>query len=274
MAMYKLRYWQTVPVVVLSAITSTLTLASFASAATFAGVSSVFEFSNFSRSPLTTATDADTDTISIALGGGSAIAKAEAAARFNIPLALAGNEIISTAEGNGYSYLGLAQSQASISGVFELAAQETLSFDFKGVLTLAAAIDDSNTEFAFALGRLGFALFGETASQPEALLDSLDVFATLTTPGNGDIYEFLIAGNPGSLAIEQFERQTGGPGEFLNLRFKGRYSRTFKEPTLVSLVETKTGVAEVQAVPTPSLIWGIMTYGGLGFVRKLRQRVD
>ncbi len=261
--------WSTVA---LSAVASTLALTSAAEAATFAGAFSTFEFSNFSKSPVTTLTDSDSNTITISPGSGDAIAKAEAAAFFNIPAALAGNEILNTAEGVGYSYLGLAESQALLSGVFELDAQETFSFDFKGVLSLATTIDSIEAESAFALGGLGFALFGETESQPTTLLDSLNVFATLTTPGDNDLYEFLLAGNPGSLSISRFERQTGGTGEFLNLEFQGSYRRTFNEPTRVSLVETKTGVAEVQAVPAPSLIWGMLTYGGLGIMGKLRRR--
>lgn len=270
--MHKSPYAHALPTVALSVITSTLVLTDSAYAATFSAVSSVFEFSNFSKSSISTETDANVNSITLAFGGGSAIAEAVAVAIFDIPNDRVGNEISSVAAGTGFSYLALAESEALLAGVFELGTKETLSFDFKGTLTLATAITSVNAESAFALGSLGFALFGETASQPVALLDNLGLLATLSTPGDDDIYELVIVGNPGSFTFNNFERQTGGTSEFLSLDFSGRYSRTFEEPTLVSLVETKTGIAEVQAVPAPSLIWGILTYSGLGMVSKLRKQ--
>ncbi|MGB3137363.1 MAG: hypothetical protein WBG38_14300 [Nodosilinea sp.] len=106
------------------------------------------------------------------------------------------------------------------------------------------------------------------------LLDSLVVLATLSTPGENDIFQFLIEGNPGSMSFNQFSRRTGSLEEALMLEFGGRYSRTFSEFTQVGLLETKTSTAEVEAVPTPSLLWGMMASGGLWVFGKLRKRLE
>jgi hypothetical protein len=253
-----------------------LALAVPVQAATFSFVKAGIKFDNFSHPALTTAPTTSTNTL-VVLEGGSTIAISNAEATFISGLepdteTKAFNLINSSAEGNGSNYLGLAQIVASLVGGFELGAQENFSFSFNGFLTLATSIDDDTYESAFALGRLSFELFGETAYQPTTLLDRFDLFATLETPGDNDILKFLITSNSGNLGLDFFQRQTGEFDEFLTLKFSGNYSRTFAEPTLVSLVENKTGGAEVQAVPTPNLLWGLMTYGGLGFFGKLRRR--
>lgn len=258
---------------VFGAIASTLTLSSAASAATFAGVSSSFEFSNFSQAPFFTDTNADTSTVVIS-GDGFVLAESNALVVVDLVDASASNKINSFALGLGNNYLGTATSQATVAGNFRLNAGDTLSFDFRGALELVTAIDNPSTESAFALGFLGFSVLGPSDS------DELGLLGILDTPGTQDVldtnlFTLFSAGNSGNIVLNSLNanRRIGGLEEFLDVDFSGRYSRKFAEPTLVSLVETKAGIAEVQQVPTPSLLWGLMTYGGLGIVGKLRKRL-
>ncbi len=147
---------------------------------------------------------------------------------------------------------------------------------------LATAVDNATYESAFALGFLGFSVLENSghADSPSLLLDQLGLLATLDTPGTQDVFDtnlfaLFLAGDTGNIVINSLnlERQTGGLKEFRYVEFSGRYSRTFDEDTLVSLVEAKSGVVAVQQVPTPSLLWGLMAYGGLGVFGKLRRRL-
>ncbi|PZV20504.1 MAG: hypothetical protein DCF21_04715 [Leptolyngbya sp.] len=257
-----------------------------AQAATFSGVNVGIRFDNFSHPALSTETNAFTDTLAIS-SGGSVLALSDAEAVFISGLeagteTTASNFIVSHAAGSGGNYFGLAQSEASLVGNFALAAQETFSFSFDGFLGLATAVDNATYESAFALGFLGFSVLGNSghADSPSLLLDQLGLLATLDTPGTQDVFDtnlfaLFLAGDTGNIVINSLnlERQTGGLEEFRYVEFSGRYSRTFDEDTLVSLVETKAGVAEVQQVPAPSLLWGLMAYGGLGVFGKLRRRL-
>lgn len=269
--MHPLNFSRTLQTVVLPAIAATLAIVDSATAATFASVRSSLEFTNFSQSPSITDTGAFTDTLAIS-GGGSVLASSDAVAIFDISGAFAANQIESFTQGADGNYLGVAQSQASVVGVFDLDTGDTLSFDFSGFLALATAIDNSSIESAFAGGSLGFSLFEETANQTPTFFDALNIVATLSTAGDNDIFQFMVEGTPGNWTIDQFFRQTGGTEEALVLKFSGRYNRVFTKPTLVSLVEDKTGAVEVRQVPTPSLLWGIMAYGGLGIFSKRRRQ--
>lgn len=138
------------------------------------------------------------------------------------------------------------------------------------------SIDNPSTESAFALGFLGFSVLGP-ANQA---YDHFGLLANLNTPGSQDIldtnlFDLLLMGNSSNIVINAlaFERRIGGLDEFLSIGFSGTYRRTFSEPTLVSLEETKVGVAEVQQVPTPSLLLGFLAYGGFGGLAKLRSRL-
>jgi hypothetical protein len=265
---------------VASTLLSTVAFTTPSQAATFSSVQTQIRFDQFSHPALTTVTSTSTDTLAISQGG-EVLALGEAEAFFSSGLqpktsTVAANNILSAAAGTGRNYLGVAESEASILGDFALGANETFSFNFNGFLALSTAIDNPSTESAFALGFLGFSVLGPT----HQVYDDFGLLATLGTPGSQDIldtnlFALLLAGNNSNIVINAlaFERQIGGLDEFLSIGFSGTYRRTFSEPTLVSLVETKVGVAEVQQVPTPSLLLGFLAYGGFGGLAKLRSRL-
>ncbi|MGF1568525.1 MAG: hypothetical protein ACFCVD_10720 [Nodosilinea sp.] len=259
-----------------------LTVSAPAQAASFSEVRSEFAFSNFSHSAVSTNTQTFTDTLTIGTQG-SVTALSSALANFTDGSAAeiqASNSIASLTAGSGRNYVGLAESQAALVGDFVLVAHETFSFDFDGFLELSTGIDDDSLESAFALGGLGFSVSGvPLSSTGTPWVDQLNLVASLDTPGVDDVldtnlFQLLLAGNQSNIIIKSlgFDRQVGGRNESLLIGFTGTYQRTFTETTLVSLAESKTGVAAVQAVPAPSLIWGLLSYGGLGLMGKLRQR--
>jgi hypothetical protein len=270
-----------------SACLGPLALSIPAQAATFSGVGVGIRFDNFSHPAQSTLTNAKTNTLALS-SGGSVIAVSDAEALFISGLVQgteteASNLISSSAQGSDGNYFGLAKGTASLVGDFYLGAQEEFSFNFNGFLALATAVDNAAYESAFAGGFLGFSVF-ENSSDPNAsglFIDEMGLLAALDTPGSQDIldtnlFALLFAGNKGNIVIDslKFDRRIGGLEESLFLGFGGTYSRTFTQPTLVRLVEAKAGVAEVQQVPTPSLLWGLLTYGGLGITGKLRKRLD
>jgi len=263
------------PVVVVSTVTTTLTLATSVSAATFSTVYSFLELTNFSQSPTTTLTNAETDTLVIS-SGGSAVAFSDALAIFDIPGSLVFNEIESFTGGSGLNYVGLAASKASVRGIFDIDTDAIFSFNISGSLLLATSIENDSVESAFALGGLGLTLLGITATQPPTLLDELNLLAVLETPGEDSIetnlFQLWLAGNQDNITIQSLnvDQGFGGLEEFLVLNFRATYARQFNEPTQVYLLDHKVGKAGVQAVPAPSPLLGLLAYGVLGLVKRRR----
>jgi hypothetical protein len=262
-------------VVAVSAVTTTLTLATSVSAATFSTVYSFLELTNFSQSPTTTLTNTETDTLVIS-SGGSAVAFSDALAIFDISESLVFNEIESFTGGIGLDYIGLAESNASVLGIFDIDTDEIFSFDISGALLLATSIENARVESAFAFGGLGLALVGSTTSQPPTLLDELNLLAALETPGEDNIetnlFQLLLAGNQDNIIIQSLnvDQDFGSLEEVIALNFRATYARQFNEPTQVYLLDLKTGKAGVQAVPAPSSLLGLLAYGLLGLVKRHR----
>ncbi len=265
---------------VTSTLLSTIALATPGQAATFSSVQAQFSFNNFSHPAQTTLTNTFTDTLAISQGG-EVLARGDAEAFFASGLqsdtsTLATNTILGVAAGSGRNYLGIAESTASILGDFALGANETFSFNFSGWLELDTAINDASYESAFALGFLGFSVLGP-ANQ---VYDSFSLLATLETPGPQtsltiNLLNSLPMGNQSGIQISTLTigSQSSELDNSLFIGFGGTYRRTVSEPTLVSLGETKTGIAAVQQVPTPSLLGGILSFGWAGLVSKLRRRL-
>ncbi|NJK67380.1 MAG: PEP-CTERM sorting domain-containing protein [Microcoleus sp. CSU_2_2] len=227
-------------------------------AAIIAGSAAEVAIYNFSNRPINTATSAKTYTQTIA-DQGVVISQANAEAIFisNYPQLLAQNLSDSTVKSDGIKYSGLAQSQASILGDFNLDAKETFSFSFQTVLNLVTSVDNPQSERAIARGNISFSLI-DTVSN--ILLDSFGITQSLYSFQRGDLNLSYSDGfNPTTI---NFGFLSEGNTKQSALYTSGVYSRTFDSATNLRLVEVKNNIAEAEAVPEPSTILGTTIFLG------------
>jgi hypothetical protein len=289
-----LTHFRAISITGLSTIAGTICLVSPGQAATFSSVYGEFWFDNFSHAPLNVETEAFAETETVNQGKGTVTADSNAGAEFTempdpdvcAPFGyFACNVIVSSAFGEGSNYFGQAMSEAKLRGEFLVGQEETFSFDFGGSLVLATSVDDENTESSLAAGSLGFALLGRSMF-PKAetrFLDGLRLVATLDTPGDDDdlttnLFRLLLRdqlddkfqkfNSPFSFNDFSYTKELGGSQELLAVNFEGSYNRKFFAPTKITLIEEKAGLAEVQQVPAPSMLWGLITMGGLSLRKK------
>lgn len=240
--------------------------ASPSQAASLALSQASIEFNNFSHQPLSVQTLTDTNTLAIAPDGSSTNALATAEATFVNNPVFAYNSSLSTAAGEGTNYLGLAKSESQVIGNFSLEPGQTFSFDFAANLNLHTSIDDVTTEIASSYGELKFFLVD--SKEPTTIYDSFVVSGKLTTPGDNDFLNFQ---NGDSITFNQNPFTAfGGTQEDASTSFSGGLKHSFDNSTSVTLIETKTtqaGVqAGVQAVPEEAnALASLLLFGFMGF---------
>lgn len=183
------------------------------------------------------------------------------------------NFSFSLANGEGNNYSGLAQSQAEIIAYdFSVGNSKPFSFDFDTALNLSTSIDNPQTESANVDGQVSFNLYDSTDSNNLKLLDSLTISGNLVTPGNGDYLNSQLS-NSFTLTSSSKDTSFGGTQKAAFSSIQGNFSRSFTNPTLLTLVEVKTNDASVLAVPEPSNTLGLVFYGllcvGVGAGSKL-----
>ncbi|NEO08203.1 MAG: hypothetical protein F6K51_22625 [Moorea sp. SIO3I8] len=255
-------------------VTGSVLAAAPSLAATFALSKGSFDF-NFSTDPLevVTLTEADTFVIS---SGGDVIAEANAVSTFNPdspnPLKRARNKSLSTAEGEGSNYRGVAESFAGLIGYnFFVDAGETFSFDFNGFLDLITMIDNPPAESASAEGTVVFELYDSNdLSTP---IDFFALSGNLETLGYDD---FLVSAHSDNVfAYNDFTKLFGGTEEFALADVQGYYERTFETATYLTLVEAKTNKAIVKA-PESSNLLGLLFFGllSIGYRVKTKSFTD
>ncbi|MGB3654347.1 MAG: hypothetical protein WBA41_24495, partial [Rivularia sp. (in: cyanobacteria)] len=241
-------------------VLTTPVLASFVSispsrAATFAFSQGNALFSEFSQSPSNVATDTDTETLAI---GGMVQAMAEAEAIFLVEPAVAFNSSLSKTFGESQDYLGVAESEASVIGNFDIEANTKFSFDFISNLELATSIDNPPKESARASGDISFALVD---TQNNDVLDFFNLVGNIVTESDDD---FVALQKSDNVILSQ---AFGAPGfgglqEFLAVSIEGSLQRYFADKTTVALVEVKRNRAEVK-VPEPSSTVALLLAGGV-----------
>lgn len=243
-------------------------------AATFATSNSFFSFDNFSQIPDSVSSSTDSDTTSISSGDGSVIAEAEAFALFERDPAFSINTAVSEAFGEGSNYLGIAESNASILGQFEVAANTNFAFDFSGFLDLFTSVDNPRSEKAQATAGIAFALLDQAAN----VLSSFELFGTLSTPDGDD--ELFVESTP-DLAWDIGNADFfSGPDKLEERAFVevfGSYSEQFTTPKQLTLVEFKlseTFVSEEPAAqtPEPGTLLALVSLGGVAW--GLRSKKD
>lgn len=240
-------------------------------AATLASSEAKLQIDKFNQVPSDIRVITDAKTYSLAINGQvTTNANANAAFIANLFEPYAYNESLSTAYGNGNSYLGLARSAAGIIGYnFVVGSGETFSFDFTGLLNLETSIDNPSFESASASGNVSFQLYDSIS---HSLIDFFSVGGNLDTVGNND---FLGYGKSSSINLNtqgtSFVNSFGGIQESAKASFKGNYSRTFDRLTYLTLVEVKTNQVSVKA-PEPSTTLALLFFSsialGYGFKTK------
>ena len=252
-------------------VVATPILASFVSispsrAATFAYSQGKVLFSEFSQSASNVAVDVDANTLAISEGGMvAAMAKAEAI--FLIEPAVAFNSSLSEAFGESQDYLGIAESEASVIGNFDIEANTKFSFDFISNLELATSIDNPPKESARASGDISYALVD---TQSNDVLEFLNLVGNIVTESDDD---FVALQKSDNVILSQ---AFGAPGfgglqEFLAVSIEGSLQRYFADKTTVALVEVKRNRAEVK-VPEPSSTVALLLAGGVvGIVSRRRK---
>ncbi|MEG3857710.1 PEP-CTERM sorting domain-containing protein [Microcoleus sp. herbarium12] len=248
-------------------------------AATIAGSTAQVTINNFSHRPTETGTSTDTNTTTIA-NNGVVISQANADAAFisNCQELLAANISKSQVAGRGSNYAGLAQSQATVIGDFDIDAKETFSFAAKTDLNLFTSVDNRQSERAIARGSIFFGLINTVTN---ILLDSFQISSDLDSSQGFTRSLYSSSNNFDFSAIKLTLRPPYGQGNSReSLLFTSwRYSRTFDSATSLRLVEIKNNLAEVQAeaqaeaVPEPSTILGTALFLGLLVrARKLKNK--
>ncbi|MEG4281814.1 PEP-CTERM sorting domain-containing protein [Microcoleus sp. A006_D1] len=251
------------------------------SAATIAGSTAQVTINNFSHRPTDTGTSTDTNTATIA-NEGVVISQANADAAFisNCHELLAKNLSKSEVAGSGSNYAGLAQSQATVIGDFEIEAKETFSFAVKTDLNLFTSIDNRQSERASARGSIFFGLINTVTN---ILLDSVQITSNLDSSEGLTRNVYRSSNNFDFSAIKLTLTPPYGQGNTIKSLFftSWRYSRTFDSATSLRLVEINNNLAEVQAeaqaeaVPEPSTILGTALFLGLLVrARKLNNKLS
>jgi hypothetical protein len=242
-------------------------------AAIIAGSAAEVTIDNFSHRPTETGTSTNIYTETTA-NSGSVISQANADAFFisNCHELLAANLSKSEVAGSGSNYSGLAQSQATVIGDFDIDAAETFSFNFQTILHLLTSVDNRQSERASASGSISFWLINTVTN---ILLDSFQLASGLDS--SSGFYLNLSASNSFHPTKINFNFMAERSATKSLLYTSGLYSRTFDSATNLRLVEVKNNLAvaksepvsEAEAVPEPSTILGTAMF--LGFLAKGRK---
>ncbi len=219
-------------------------------AATLANSEGNFLFTGFSQNPSTVSNNIDFDVTATAISEGAKLStEADADAIFVVDPALGSNSSSTSALGEVGDYLGTAESEATIRGVFDITAGTDFNFNFFGDLALETSIDDPSTESARASGDIFFTLIDTSNNQ---VVDFFSLTGNLTTVGNND---FIAYNNSGNISLNNDATTTdysfGGNEEFAEAYIIGSYDRYFENSTTLALVEVKRNQVEVSAVPEP-----------------------
>mgnify|MGYP001803645577 CR=1 FL=1 len=251
-----------------SGLCSLLVVALPGEAITFARSTSSFSFNNFSQPPSSVSTSADTDTLTLSSGDGTAIAEADAAALFSQDPAFSLNRVVSEALGTGSNYLGIAESQASVLGQFEVLANTSFDFSFIGLLDLFSEVDDPVSEQAQATAGITFALLNEAAT----VLSSFELFGNLNTPGDGDVLSVDSTPNVNrTIDSSVFSSGPDNLAETASIVVSGNYSQSFVQAQRLTLGEVKASdalVAQTPSVqppvqtPEPGILLALVSLGG------------
>lgn len=246
-------------------------------AATFASSDANVEFTNFSPIPDDISKTLNTNTITNVAKNSVVQAMAEAFASFPENLSGGSNSSSSIAFGqrNGSPdpdsfYSGLAQSQASLIGNFDVQAGTKLSFDFTATLNQKASATDLQ-ENAFSSGDISWVLLN---TADNSTVERFNLAGNLVTPGVGDFFSIQKSDNV-TLNTPTQDNSFGGNQKFITSVVQGSLQRFFPQETKLALVEVKSTQARVSTVPEPSTSMAlIFCVGTISLVFKGRRQAN
>jgi len=251
----KLRFAQRIARAIAPAIPLVLTLGTTPTiAATLASSEATVTIDNFSHNPFDSEVITDTFT-NVFVIDGNVNTDTDAVADFVTAPPSAFNSSFSSTDGTGNEYTGTADSFAGVFGNFSINSGETFSFNFNANLNLVTSIDNPQTEFANASGKISFAVYDTSNADNWVLLDSFNISSNIATIGN-DLLNFD-NGNSDRFNFYDVSLKPnfGGERESAVASTEGIFSRTFDRATNLTLVEVKENRSSV-AVPEPSIVVG------------------
>jgi len=236
-------------------------------AATFAFSKGEFELTNFSQSAVTVSDEIIEDTLSISKGGIVNVL-AEAEASFMQPPLVGSNSSLSVAFGENRNYLGKAESEASLLGIFDVNAGSDFFFNFAGNLNLSTSIDNPDSESARASGDISFALID---IGDDSILDFFSLAGNLITEGDEDFIAYQKSSNV-ILTNSSTPSSLGGNQETATGLVEGSYKRNFTNRTNLALIEVKRNKVQVAAIPESSTTLALLLSSGVvGTIIKRRR---
>ncbi|MEM9088574.1 MAG: hypothetical protein AAGC93_07495 [Cyanobacteria bacterium P01_F01_bin.53] len=252
-----------------------------AQAAAFADAFGDFAFESFSTAPFGTNSSVFTSSFSTG-SGSSAIVNADALFT-NLPSTQAVNVISNTASSPNTPGSALAESEASVIGSFAIAPNSSFSFDFFGSIDLVTAINQPS-DTASAVIETRYVLFDETVNSSttepgtQSPLDFLSLYGEINTPTGADVAE-VDHSEPVTFSMLDIVNDTGSKQseESIFIDVAGRYNRFFEQPTILTLLEIKQGIAfskSQDAVDVPEssspFVWLVGISGALMLSQRRR----
>ncbi len=237
-------------------------------AATLASSEGKFQFTGFSQSPLRVLTSAESNTSTIGQSG-TVIADAQAYALFEKLPAQAFNSSWSVARGENKAYLGEAESETSLLGVFNVKANSNFSFDFAGNLNLLTSIDNPSYENARASGEISFALF-DTATNN--IFEFFSLSGNLITKGDGDFIAYEKSDNVTLKNNLAPVTNLGERQESATASVQGFVKRTFASQTNLALIEVKKNKVTVKTPEPSTSLAFLLSCGVVGLVFKRKRQ--
>ncbi|XZF61945.1 MAG: hypothetical protein ACSI46_23515 [Gloeotrichia echinulata DVL01] len=253
-----------------SLVASSVLVASPGRAATFAFSEGNFEFKNFSQSPVDTFAEAiiNTPSTSGVQDTNNVTTLANANASFIDNSGKASNSSFGVAIGANKDYLGIAENQSTVQGIFDVEKDTLFSFDFTGDLTLKTSIDNPTVENANATGDVSFALI-DTADN--SILDYFTLGGNLTKNANQDFLSFETNGN---VSLSNLFTKTDFDGNQKSAQgsFDGSVKRYFTEKTRLALTEINQNQVSVSVSEPSLLLPSLFCCGVIGVALKRKRK--
>lgn len=188
----------------------------------------------------------------------------------------------STTDGKGRNYFGLAGTDATIIGNFDIEGKQTFAFDFSSFLNQETKIDTPSSENAQASSDVAFYLFDTSDIPVDGLPDLINNLLDNPSSIHRNPFAFFsVAGNLSTLGEDSINQNgqgitlsndfrninSGGNQEFTTASFAGSFQHYFSNPANVTLIATRRTQARVVA-PEPSTSLAVLLFLALFAIAK------
>ncbi|AFY50391.1 hypothetical protein Nos7524_4646 [Nostoc sp. PCC 7524] len=254
-----------------SLLASSVLLAAPSRAATFAFSEGRLALTDFSHRPLDSFTNTDVNTISISPDG-TVVSEANAIAFLGSNPSEALNITYSEAIGNNKDFLGLAESEAIVKGIFEVEENTLFSFNFEADLNMGTSLEHPTVGSAEAIGDISFALIDISNNN---VLDFFQVAANLSTKSsNIDFIDYKISDH--IILNAEFadinDENLRGDQKLATAYFNGSVQSYFTNKTSFALIAVNRNQAKVSVSEPSTCIAIIFSCGVMGVVLKRKRQ--